>query len=119
MLLHQAVQRGLLGAVALVVDRGATLRPAGLPHRGLHALLISRLWCLRGLRPRAAPPWPLLAPTSGRPPQGVNALLELLAFMWAIAKKVPITAPAGDGQVPDGRLLSALACNVVGAEKDP
>ena len=26
-LLHQAVQRGLFGAVALVVDRGATRRP--------------------------------------------------------------------------------------------
>ena len=38
-LLHQAVQRGLLGAVALVVDRGATLRPVGLPTDGLHALL--------------------------------------------------------------------------------
>ena len=43
-LLHQAVQRGLLGAVALVVDRGATLRPMGLPTDGLHALLTSRLW---------------------------------------------------------------------------
>ena len=74
---------------------------------------------LHGLRPSAAPPWPLLAPTSGRPPQGVNALLELLAFMWAIAKKLPITAPAGDGQVPDGGLTSPLACNVVGAQKDP
>ena len=37
MLLHQAVQRGLLGAVALVVDRGAIQRPLGLLHRGLHA----------------------------------------------------------------------------------
>ena len=44
-LLHQAVQRGLLGAVAVVVDRGAIGRPAGLLRRGLHALLISRLWC--------------------------------------------------------------------------
>ena len=42
---HQAVQRGLLGAVAFVVDRGAIGRPAGLLHRGLHALLMSRLWC--------------------------------------------------------------------------
>ena len=38
-LLHQAVQRGLLGAVALVVDRGAIRRPLGLLHRGLHARL--------------------------------------------------------------------------------
>lgn len=38
-LLHQAVQRGLLGAVALVVDRGAIRRPQGLLQRGLHARL--------------------------------------------------------------------------------
>ncbi len=38
-LLHQAVQRGLLGAVALVVDRGAIRRPLGLPADGLHARL--------------------------------------------------------------------------------
>ena len=43
-LLHQAVQRGLLGAVALIVDRGAIWRPVGLPTDGLHALLRSRLW---------------------------------------------------------------------------
>ena len=35
-LLHQAVQRGLLGAVALVLDRGAIGRPLGLPADGLH-----------------------------------------------------------------------------------
>ena len=35
-LLHQAVQRGLFRAVALVVDRGAIRRPLGLLHRGLH-----------------------------------------------------------------------------------
>ncbi|MCU0921673.1 MAG: hypothetical protein MUF16_15290 [Burkholderiaceae bacterium] len=35
-LLHQAVQRGLLGAMALVVDRGAIRRPLGLPANGLH-----------------------------------------------------------------------------------
>ena len=35
-LLHQAVQRGLLGAVALVVKRGAIRRPLGLPASGLH-----------------------------------------------------------------------------------
>ncbi len=43
-LLHKAVQRGLLGPVTLVVDRGATLRPmptTGLPTDGLHALLPS------------------------------------------------------------------------------
>ena len=41
-LLHQAAQRGLLGAVALVVDRGAVWRPTcrlGLPANGLHARL--------------------------------------------------------------------------------
>ena len=38
-LLHQAVQRGLLGAVALVVDRGAIRRPLGLPADGLHVRL--------------------------------------------------------------------------------
>ena len=36
-LLHQAVQRGLFRAVALVVDRGAIRRPLGLPANGLHA----------------------------------------------------------------------------------
>ena len=38
-LLHEAIQRGLLGAVALVVDRGAIGRPPGLPADGLHARL--------------------------------------------------------------------------------
>ena len=38
-LLHQAVQRGLLGAVAFVVERGAIGRPLGLPADGLHARL--------------------------------------------------------------------------------
>ena len=41
-LLHQAIQRGLLGAVALVVDRGAVRRPdrrVRLPANGLHARL--------------------------------------------------------------------------------
>ena len=33
---NQAVQRGLLGAVALEVDRGAIRRPLGLPANGLH-----------------------------------------------------------------------------------
>ena len=47
MLLHQAVQRGLLGAVALVVHRGAiAVRPPGLGGVGLHALGIGSLgWC--------------------------------------------------------------------------
>ena len=36
-LLNQAVQRGLLGAMAVVVDRGAIRRLLGLLHRGLHA----------------------------------------------------------------------------------
>jgi len=38
-LLHQAVQRGLFRAVALVVDWGAIRRPLGLPAGGLHARL--------------------------------------------------------------------------------
>ena len=38
-LLHQAVQRGLLGPVALIVDRRAALRPLGLSADGLHARL--------------------------------------------------------------------------------
>ena len=38
-LLHQAVQRGLFRAVAIVVDRGAIRRPLGLPADGLHARL--------------------------------------------------------------------------------
>ena len=38
-LLHQSVQRGLLRAVALVVDRGAIRRPLRLPANGLHARL--------------------------------------------------------------------------------
>lgn len=40
-LLHQAVQRSLLRAVALVLDRGAIRRPLGLPADGLHAWLQS------------------------------------------------------------------------------
>ena len=35
-LLHQAVQRGLFRAVAIVVDRGAIRRTLGLPADGLH-----------------------------------------------------------------------------------
>ena len=36
---HQAVQRSLLGAVALVVDRGAiAMRPAGRAGVGLHVM---------------------------------------------------------------------------------
>jgi hypothetical protein len=35
-LLHKSVQRGLLRALTLVVDRGATRRPLGLLRRGLH-----------------------------------------------------------------------------------
>ena len=38
-LLHQAVQRGLLGAVMFVVDRGAIRCLLGLPAEGLHARL--------------------------------------------------------------------------------
>ncbi len=36
MLLHQAKQRGLLGAVAFVVARSAIGCPLGLPADGLH-----------------------------------------------------------------------------------
>ena len=42
MLLHQAVQRGLLGAVAFVVERGAIGRPLGLERAP------RRLWKLGG-----------------------------------------------------------------------
>ena len=38
MLLHQAVQRGLLGVVALVVDPSAIQRPPALLRRGSHAM---------------------------------------------------------------------------------
>ncbi len=38
-LLHQSVQRGLLGAVALVVNRPPIRRPLGLSADGLHAML--------------------------------------------------------------------------------
>jgi hypothetical protein len=41
-LLHQAVQRGLLGAVAFVVDRGAIGSPLGLLRRGSHDGLPAR-----------------------------------------------------------------------------
>ncbi len=46
-LLHQAVQRGLLGSVALVADRGAiAMRPPGVASVGLHALGMGNLgWC--------------------------------------------------------------------------
>lgn len=63
-LLHQTEQRGLLRAVALVVDRGAIGRPAGPPRRGLHALLMSEPWYFT-VSNRAAhrhcPLWRLLA----------------------------------------------------------
>ena len=46
-LLHQAVQRGLLGSVALVVDRGAmVMRPAGRAGVGLQVMGTGSLgWC--------------------------------------------------------------------------
>jgi hypothetical protein len=40
MLLHQAVQRGLLRAMPLEVDRGAVRRPLGRSADGLHARLL-------------------------------------------------------------------------------
>ena len=61
-LLHQAVKRGLLGAVALVVNRGAIGRPVGLPTDGLHASLTSRLWLFTvsdGAAPRHHTEWGL------------------------------------------------------------
>ena len=61
-LLHQAVQRGLLGTVALVLDRRAIRRPVGLPTDGLHALLTSRLWWFTvsdGAAPRHRTEWGL------------------------------------------------------------
>ena len=47
MLLHQAVQRGLLWPVARIVDRGAiAMRPRGLVSVGLNALGMGNLgWC--------------------------------------------------------------------------
>src|SRR3954452_2501081 len=52
-LLHQAGQRGLLGTVALVLDRGAIRRPLWLPADGLHVGL-PRWWArtvsIRALR---------------------------------------------------------------------
>ena len=52
-LLHQAVQRGLLGAVKLVVDLGAIRRPLGLPADGLHEGLPK--WRARTVSSRALP----------------------------------------------------------------
>ena len=46
-LLHQAVQHGLLGAVALVVNRRA-IRRQGWSTGGLHAFLTSSLGASRG-----------------------------------------------------------------------
>ena len=44
MLLHQSVQRGLLGLVARAVDRGTiAMRPPGLVNVGLHSLG-RRIW---------------------------------------------------------------------------
>jgi len=56
-LLHQAVQRGLLGAEALVVHRGAiAVRPAGRAGVGLHALDMGSLgWCSFSRRARQRP----------------------------------------------------------------
>ena len=55
-LLHQAVQRSLLGAVALVMDRGAiAMHPVGLAGFGLHALGMESLgWCSFASRLAAA-----------------------------------------------------------------
>ena len=68
MLLHQAVQRGLLGTVTLKVDRGAIRRPGGAAEPWLARVAHSKLWCLRGLKPSGVPPWPLRAPASGHLP---------------------------------------------------
>jgi hypothetical protein len=58
-LLHQAVQHGLLGAVTLVVDRGAVRCPdrrMWLRTGGLHALLMSKTWCSEGREHRSQRP---------------------------------------------------------------
>jgi len=47
-LLYQALQRGLLGAMAFVVVRGAIRRPAGA------ALRLAR-WAIAGLNPKVKP----------------------------------------------------------------
>jgi hypothetical protein len=47
-LLHQAVQRGLLGAAALALNRGAMRRPLGLPADRFHARR-SKWWAPHGL----------------------------------------------------------------------
>jgi len=53
-LLNQAVRRGLLGAVALVVDRGAVRRPVRLPApcAGLVSFLLDRMPLIRRCRER-------------------------------------------------------------------
>jgi len=73
MLLHQAVQRSLFGAVAFIVERGAIRCPLGLPADGLRARLPSleprtvsgRAPCLNRLE--CCPP--LYASAAG-PPRG-------------------------------------------------
>jgi len=54
MLLRQAVQGGLLGAVALVVERCAIRRPLGLPADSLHDGL-PEVVSPHGLKPCSAP----------------------------------------------------------------
>jgi hypothetical protein len=64
-LLRQAVQRGLVGAVALIVQRGAIGHLLGLPAGGARG----RFRGVRphGLRPCAAPLSPQVQPTGSRP----------------------------------------------------
>lgn len=94
-LLHQAVQRGLLGAVAFVLDRGAIGSPLGLVRRGSHdglavgepvrsqavvrasiALILHTAWPIRKLSTLAmvAAMVPLMAAAAPRVQAGCPAL---------------------------------------------
>jgi len=69
MVLHQAVQHGLLWAVAFVVQRGAVRRPLGLLAHGLHART-PEVMTSEGLKPRTVSQSPCRAPTCGCLPSG-------------------------------------------------
>jgi len=109
-LLHQAVQRGLFRAVALVVDRGAIRRPLGLPANGLHARLPK--WRARTVSSRVVrlnrPEYclPKCAPRRGG--GGVSdagplislARLDLLTVLASLFAEV---------QVPEGLVVECMA----------
>jgi hypothetical protein len=90
--LRQVDAGGIFGLVAFAVNRGAIGRPAGLLHRGLHALLMSRLWFTVS-KPSGAP-LPSVAPSCCCPPQGVNEL----SGVPRSDRKLQIRAPEPDGQ---------------------